>query len=527
MIFFSYIVIINTITYRINQRIGKNIYVYEVQSYWDTERKQPRQRRKYIGKRNLLTGEIHTPQRGFTPKAARDFGHIYLALHIANKIGLSDVLRKTFPELFLELLYLSIYQVLESKPLYLFKPWAEATYLREPLDLPSQQISRIIEELGERDDLRSKFFNSWIRTKENIKAIIFDITSLSSYSKLISYLEWGYNRDHDKLPQLNLGLIVGEPLGLPIAYRIYPGSIADVSTLKNIVLFLDDLGVGDFTFILDRGFYSARNIKDMDSEGIRFVLPPSFATKISSQLISKHLKELSSPLQGFYYRNRPMFHTKKEVTINDVTAYAHLFHDEKRRADEMEQLMRQITEIEDKVSQKEFYSKDAIKEYMDEAFVGSSKLFEIAGRMPCFTLKRKAKAISRLMNRMGKMILLTNDPSLGREDMLNLYRRKDVLEKMFDIIKNELEGGRLKVSSREAMEGRIFLIYLSLILYCEVSRVMKEKDLYRTYTLAEVFYELKKLRAVTLNNGNTYLTEVSKKQRILFEQFDVPVPVVA
>jgi hypothetical protein len=54
---------------------------------------------------------------------------------------------------------------------------------------------------------------------------------------------------------------------------------------------------------------------------------------------------------------------------------------------------------------------------------------------------------------------------------------------------------------------------------------MREKDLYRTYTLSEVFYELKKLRAVTLNSGKSYLTEVSKKQRILFEKFDVPVPV--
>jgi len=53
-----------------------------------------------------------------------------------------------------------------------------------------------------------------------------------------------------------------------------------------------------------------------------------------------------------------------------------------------------------------------------------------------------------------------------------------------------------------------------------ISRVMKEKNLYKTYTLAEVFYELKKLRVVTLNNGNSYLTEVSKKQRNLFEQFE-------
>ena len=113
-----------------------------------------------------------------------------------------------------------------------------------------------------------------------------------------------------------------------------------------------------------------------------------------------------------------------------------------------------------------------------------------------------------------------------REEILNLYRKKDVLEKMFDIVKNELETDRLRVSTKEAVEGRIFLTYLSLILYSEVSRIMKEKDLFKTYTLSEVFFELKKLRVVTLTNGKSYLTEVTKRQRNLFEEFEVQVPVV-
>ena len=54
---------------------------------------------------------------------------------------------------------------------------------------------------------------------------------------------------------------------------------------------------------------------------------------------------------------------------------------------------------------------------------------------------------------------------------------------------------------------------------------MKEKELYSKYTIPEVFFELKKLRRVEMTNGKEYLTEVSKKQRTLFEKFEVPVPV--
>ncbi|GFP21447.1 hypothetical protein HKBW3S06_00674 [Candidatus Hakubella thermalkaliphila] len=512
-------------SYRVNQKIGNHIYVYEVESYWDPVKKQPRQRRKYLGKKDPHTGEILSPHKGFTPRAAGDFGHIYLVLQVMERIGLSSVLRKAFPEVDKELLYLSMFQVLEGKPLYLFKPWAEAAYVEEPLALSSQRISRLAEELGRSEGRREMFFQSWVQSQGDLRAILFDITSLSSYSKLIEYLEWGYNRDREKLPQVNLGMIVGQPSHLPLAYRIYPGSIADVSTLKNIILLLGDWGVREFTFILDRGFYSASNLKEMDKEEIRFVLPLSFSTKISSQLISKHLKDLQSPQYGFYYRGRPMFYVKEETVIADVPVFAHLYHDERRKADEIDHLMRRIVELEALVDKKEFWSKEEVWEHLEQAFKGSGKLFDVIGQKPRFRLKRKVKAISRLMNRMGKTIILTNDSNLGREDLLSLYRRKDALEKMFDVIKNELECGRLKVSSREAMEGRLFLTYLSLIIYSALSRIMKEQDLYKSYTLSEVIYELKKLRVVTLNSGKSYLTEISKKQRMLFEKFGVPIPV--
>ena len=35
-------------SYIIEQRIGNHTYLYEVESYWDREKKQPRQKRKYL-----------------------------------------------------------------------------------------------------------------------------------------------------------------------------------------------------------------------------------------------------------------------------------------------------------------------------------------------------------------------------------------------------------------------------------------------------------------------------------------------
>jgi len=77
-------------------------------------------------------------------------------------------------------------------------------------------------------------------------------------------------------------------------------------------------------------------------------------------------------------------------------------------------------------------------------------------------------------------------------------------------MKNEITSGRLKV--RSSVEARIFITFVSLILYSELHRIMKEKELYNKYTIPEVFLELKKLRRVEMTNEKEYLTEVSKNR---------------
>ena len=64
------------------------------------------------------------------------------------------------------------------------------------------------------------------------------------------------------LPQLNLSMIVDKKLGIPVMYDVYPGSIVDVSTLKNTIKKLEGYGMKDFTLVMDRGFLSRGNLEE-------------------------------------------------------------------------------------------------------------------------------------------------------------------------------------------------------------------------------------------------------------------------
>ena len=74
------------------------------------------------------------------------------------------------------------------------------------------------------------------------------------------------------------------------------------------------------------------------------------------------------------------------------------------------------------------------------------------------------------------------------------------------------------------MGGKLFILFITLVLYASLDKIMKEKGLYKTHTLQEIIYELKKIKVVETNNNNRFLTEISKKQKLICEQFNVPLP---
>ncbi|MGC8804366.1 MAG: IS1634 family transposase, partial [Candidatus Ratteibacteria bacterium] len=115
--------------------------------------------------------------------------------------------------------------------------------------------------------------------------------------------------------------------------------------------------------------------------------------------------------------------------------------------------------------------------------------------------------------------------TLEKEETLSLYRRKDLVEKFFDTLKNELKDKRLRIHSQEVLEGRLFVSFLSLILYSALTRTMREKEFFKDYTAPELLSELKKIKMVEMENGRVYFTEVSKKQRDIFQKFGLTIPV--
>lgn len=502
-------------TYITEQKVGKYTYVYEATSYWDKEKKQPRKHRRYLGKKDAVSGKVVSTRKAYN---SLDYGNTYFLDAISCQIGLKNLLRKYFKDIWEEIFTLIFYCISEAKPLYLAKLWQESTHCSTNSDLSSQRTSELLKELGKDEEGRLKFLKAWAKMHSDSSFIVFDITSFSSYSKKLELLEWGYNRDKEKLPQVNFGLIYGEPSSLPLFYSIYPGSISDVSTLKNMISYLDWLELKDSLFILDKGFFSLYNLNKLKA-CMHFLIPVSYSTKAAIKLISRH-SDIASHKNAFLLNGNILHCATDKIMVGEKSYYAYIYLNEKRRVEGRDIFLKKILEIEKKVSETDFKNKKDIDSFLSDNVKGWKSIFKVYRHSGVFKLKRDSRGINDKLNRMGTTILISNR-KVEPKAALSLYRRKDRVEKFFDSMKNDMDRKRLRTCSRKTFEGRLFLDFLALVVYSKISKIMIDEDIVKNYTVAELMYEFKKIKLIGLGEKKRVITEVSKKQRELFEKFKI------
>ena len=132
-------------SFTVEQRVKGHVYLYSVDSYWDKEKKQSRQRRTFIGKKDPETGKV-TPDDGI--RDAREFGNVFLLRDIARRLGVATDLAAVFPDTWKEMLALAYYRICENKALYLCDNWLDTVWSDDPVSLPSPRISELLAQIG-------------------------------------------------------------------------------------------------------------------------------------------------------------------------------------------------------------------------------------------------------------------------------------------------------------------------------------------------------------------------------------------
>jgi transposase len=258
----------------------------------------------------------------------KDYGDVHLLRHIAAETGLSSVLEAVFPNCHNDILGCAMHLVINNNALHLCKQWAESAWNIDETKLSSQRISELLQVLDENSQMN--FYRQWASLRQEREYLAFDITSISSYSELIEQVEHGYNRDKEDLPQINLAMLFGEETKLPVFCRTYLGSIHDVSTLTNMVKFIDTINMERMHLVMDKGFYSEKGVASLLEKRTKFSIGVPFTTALVKDAVNAVRQEISNPANAIAVGNDIIYASTSVVSLHSRRAYIHVFFDEKR-----------------------------------------------------------------------------------------------------------------------------------------------------------------------------------------------------
>ena len=520
-------------------------YAYETQYYWDKEKQQSRAKRVCVGKVDPVTNEI-IPTRGRSKKketpsnrpvlkcGSRSFcetkhlyyGATYLFDKLADELGLVADLKLCFPDSYKKLLSIAYYLILEdNNPLYRFEKWNHTHKHPYGADICSPRSSEFFSSIT--DEQINKFFRLQGKRRVEDEYWAYDSTSISSYSETLAQVQYGKNKEDDKLPQLNLLLVFGEESGLPFYYRKLAGNIPDSKTVKHLLQDLDILGFGKTKFVMDRGFYSEDNINGLYREHVKFLV----GVKLSLKFIKKNLDVICDDIRMFtnydesietygytvqtewdYTQERPY---KGDVIKDKRRIYIHYFYSIEKGAEDEQAFDKRIAGL--------------CKELLEDKPVESHRkayeqFFEVKttpkrGRQVYY----KEDAIKEARKYLGYFALITNE-TMDAFTALHLYRMKDVVEKAFGNIKERLNMRRLLVSSEKGLDGKIFTEFVALILISHLDHKMKESGLYNNYTMQSLLDKLDVLECFEDANHSLRIGEMLVKQAEIYEALGIEAP---
>jgi len=88
-----------------------------------------------------------------------------------------------------------------------------------------------------------------------------------------------------------------------------------------------------------------------------------------------------------------------------------------------------------------------------------------------------ANALQAAERRDGRFLLVTNDPNLSYPQMLALYRKKDAVEKRFEVCKQDLRVRPLHVHSDERIQAMLLVNLIALLAYSLLERQAEQTGL--------------------------------------------------
>ena len=319
------------------------------------------------------------------------------------------------------------------------------------------------------------FLNSWNKSKNKRQKIYlsYDSTNKNCQAGDIDLVEYGNAKVDAGLPIFNYSVACDSANREPLFYELYPGSLNDVSQLICMIDKAQGYGYRNIGFILDRGYFSKKNLAYMDQNGYSFL--------IMVKGMKDFIRDIIEENQGDFENSRGRYIDRYDVYGTTVKRFLcegdtkkrnfHIYYSDGKAYSEKQEIKQRIRRL---------------KKYLDSC-VGKEcvpfgpeirKYFHLNYEKDGKTLKlaeENTSAVEKELSLAGYFAIVSSDNMTARE-AIELYKSRDASEKLFRSDKSYLGNKSMRGHSDEALSSKVFIQFIALILRSRIYTALKEKS---------------------------------------------------
>ena len=135
------------------------------------------------------------------------------------------------------------------------------------------------------------------------------------------------------------------------------------------------------------------------------------------------------------------------------------------------------------------------------------------------------KKVEKARRLSGFFAIMTHGVNFSAMEAFRTYGLRDEQEKYFQQMKSQMVADRQRNWSEEGKTGRLFILFVSLVLSSWVRHIWKSTELYRLFSSSlEILDEMRAIRLIEHKNRAKVITPFIGKQVDISQAFDCAIP---
>lgn len=504
---------------------NNSTYVYYYTSFFRDENGKPKNTSALIGKLDDESGKLMPNDKYFTffdeEKKVEDLslyqiGYTALVDSAIKQLELDSILSNAFGNnIASDLLLAASYSIRYGSVMSYIDNFLERNYIFKGCsNLTSQRISELFASININD--KYHFFREWISKNTSDDYIAYDVSSISTYSNGIIEAEYGYNRDHDDLRQINLGMFTATKNKMPVYYENYNGSITDKINLEYVLNNAKNVGIENAKLVMDGGFFDDKRVRELANSSHTFAVGMPSYLELSKDILDTYLSEVHAFKNKTSSTSNYAIIREKEVCGVQGRVLVGLCTETKEMM--VESLKNKLSKLEEDLKKKKIKKYETIKNKQKY-----TKYFDIYKTSDGYDYQLKEEEIENEAKYFGYYLVFTNDDKISADDLLYYYREKDVDEKVFYQLKNYMGARRIRTHNQDTTDGKMFTLFIGLVIRSWIYQKIEEYKKAHYMTLEACFNKLDNIQVIQTNGETRLVKALTKEQKDLLQQFEIDI----